>query len=279
MQIVWCLGGLGNQMFQYAFYRNLELMGKDAYLDIGEYRDYELHNGFELQKIFSIAPKIISTSDVASFRQNKFFKILDRLKLFRRVISQSEFNFERKYFDYYFSRYLIGYWQSEAYFSEINAQIREDFTFPVLDAENQLIADKIEATNAVSLHVRMGDYVNHPLHGGICTLEFYRKAINIISCEVSNPQFFVFSNDINLCQSNLQLDNAIYVIGNSGANSFKDMHLMSLCKHNIIANSSFSWWGAWLNNNSDKIVVAPAKWFNDSQINTSDLLPATWMKI
>lgn len=279
MQIVWCLGGLGNQMFQYAFYRKLELMGKEVYLDLSEFNNYDLHNGFELQKIFAVAPKIIPSIAVKKFRQNKFFKVLARLKLYQRIISQSEFNFNSKYLDYSFSRYLIGYWQSESYFAEIERQIREDFTFPSLDAANQLIANQIRSTNAISLHVRMGDYVNHPLHGGICTKEFYLRAIDIIKDKVEDPQFFIFSNEIDWCKNNLPLANAVYVGGNDGENSYRDMQLMSLCKHNIIANSSFSWWGAWLNSNINKIVIAPAKWFNDPQINTSDLLPASWVKI
>lgn len=279
MQIVWCLGGLGNQMFQYAFYRNLELMGRDAYLDTSEFNGYGLHNGFELQKVFAVKPKLIQVKDAISFKQNKFFKILTKLKIHRRIISQSEFNFERKYLDYFFSRYLIGYWQSESYFAEIKEQIRKDFTFPLLDVANQLIADQISNTNAISIHIRMGDYLNHPLHGGICTKEFYLRAIDIIKDKVENPQFFVFSNEIDWCKNNLPLANAVYIGGNDGENSYRDMQLMSMCKHNIIANSSFSWWGAWLNGNTDKIVIAPAKWFNDPKINTSDLLPASWVKI
>lgn len=103
----------------------------------------------------------------------------------------------------------------------------------------------------------MGDYVNHPIHGGICTLEYYKKAIEIIRNNIAEPAFFIFSNDIDWCRNNLPLESATYITGNNGGNSYKDMHLMSLCKHNIIANSSFSWCGAWLNSNQNKIVIAP----------------------
>ncbi len=125
----------------------------------------------------------------------------------------------------------------------------------------------------------MGDYVNHPIHGGICTMDYYQQAIDIMKSKIVNPKFFIFSNDIEWCHSHLKLADAVYITGNKGENSYRDMQLMSMCKHNIIANSSFSWWGAWLNNNPDKIVIAPAKWFNDPKINTRDLIPDDWIKI
>lgn len=116
------------------------------------------------------------------------------------------------------------------------------------------------------------------MHGNISTLEYYKKAITIIEGKISNPQFFVFSDDINWCIKNLILKGAFYVDGKIGKESYKDMQLMSFCKHNIIANSSFSWWAAWLNKNKSKIVIAPSRMIN-SDYNFNDAFPTDWYLI
>jgi len=282
MLIVWCLGGLGNQMFQYAFYRVLRAKHKNVKLDISEYEyrnsHNNLHNGYELERVFGVKPDYASCEDMKKFNQNIFNKILRKVAFKQDIVSQKDFGYSGKYFNLD-NKYLKGYWQSEKYFKQYEDVIREDFTFPALDQRNEKIAEDIFASDSVSIHVRMGDYVNHPLHGGICDLEYYAKAIEIIYAKIREPRFFIFSNDIAWCQNNLGLSNAVYVEGNYGDKSYIDMQLMSLCKHNIIANSSFSWWGAWLNQNIDKIVIAPKKWFNDSTINIDDVIPDEWVKI
>lgn len=284
MQIVWCLGGLGNQMFQYAFYRRLQLDGKDVALDISGFNGYELHNGFEIRNIFGIDVTMADISVVneiklkilhATFIQKIIWKIFSSCP----IMMQKKFNFHEEYLNFRKPKYLEGYWQSEKYFAAYSEIIRNDFKFPKLDAQNKEYADKIQHTESVSIHIRMGDYINHPLHGGICTIEYYQRAIDFIKAKLDKPIFFIFSNDVEWCKNNLQLENAIYVTGNDGQNSYRDMQLMSMCKHNIIANSSFSWWGAWLNNNPDKVVIAPSRWFNDPTINTKDLLPDSWIQI
>ncbi|RTL12957.1 MAG: alpha-1,2-fucosyltransferase [Neisseriaceae bacterium] len=285
MQIIWCSGGLGNQMFQYAFYRRLQLDGKSVTLDISGFNDYGLHNGFELDKIFPVKINLADEVLINNIKQKiSHLSLLKKIwwkvfTNFRPVIVQKNFGYSSRLSNLQGLKYLEGYWQSEKYFGTHSDTIRNDFKFPLLDIKNKDYADKISQGEAVSIHIRMGDYVNHPLHGGICTLEYYKKALSLIEEKVESPLFFIFSNDIEWCQNNLKLDKAIYVTGNEGKNSFRDMHLMSMCKHNIIANSSFSWWGAWLNNNPDKVVVAPSKWFNDKTINTKDLLPDSWIQI
>lgn len=279
MNVIWSLGGLGNQMFQYAFYRTLQLNSNDAYLDISLLKKYPLHNGYELESIFNIKPKIASNTQLYKTKNSLIFKVLRKLKLYNAIIIQDGIGFKQEYLMPKNNTYLIGYWQSEKYFIQHAKQIHKDFAFPSLDPENESIAQMILSTNSVSIHVRMGDYVNHPLHGNICTLEYYQQAISIIKQKINNPMFFIFSNDIEWCKQNLNIDNGIYITGNNGVDSYKDMQLMSLCKHNIIANSSFSWWGAWLNNNSSKIVIAPSKWFNDTNIYIQDLIPESWTKI
>lgn len=285
MQIIWCSGGLGNQMFQYAFYRRLQLDGKSVTLDISGFNDYGLHNGFELDKIFPVKINLADEVLINNIKQKiSHLSLLKKIwwkvfTNFRPVIVQKNFGYSSRLSNLQGLKYLEGYWQSEKYFGTHSDTIRNDFKFPLLDIKNKDYADKISQGEAVSIHIRMGDYVNHPLHGGICTLEYYKKALSLIEEKVESPLFFIFSNDIEWCQNNLKLDKAIYVAGNEGENSFRDMQLMSMCKHNIIANSSFSWWGAWLNNNPDKVVVAPSKWFNDTTINTKDLLPDSWIQI
>ena len=281
--IVKCLGGLGNQMFQYAFYRCLRLDGRSVVLDISEFDSYELHNGFELERIFGIRINLANANEVNKIKQmvsdaNILQKIWWKIANSKPIIHQESFAYSSRYKSFERSRYLEGYWQSEKYFDKYADVIRHEFNFPELDYKNTLLAEQICDSNSVSIHVRRGDYVNHPIHGGICTLDYYQQAIDIITTKLINPKFFVFSN-INWCKVNLNLENAVYITGNYGKDSYKDMQLMSMCKHNIIANSSFSWWGAWLNNNQDKIVIAPQKWFNDPKINTKDLIPDRWHKI
>lgn len=284
--IVRCLGGLGNQMFQYAFYRRLQLENKNVFLDISGFKDYSLHYGFELNRVFKInvdEPDYSLVDEIKKCSMSRGFwhRVCRKLKLYNQYITQKSFNYDPKYVSFTNSQtvYLDGYWQSEKYFGEAVNIIRNDFKFLDIDAYNSFYAANIKKCNSVSLHVRMGDYVDHPIHGGICTIEYYQRAVDFIKSKLDNPIFFVFSNDVEWCKQNLNIVDGIYVIGNVNENSYRDMQLMSLCKHNIIANSSFSWWGAWLNSNPDKIIVSPSKWFNDENINTRDILPESWIKI
>jgi hypothetical protein len=175
----------------------------------------------------------------------------------------------------------MGYWQSEKYFSEFSQQIRRDFSFcKPLSSDNEEFANEINHINAVSLHVRRGDFVNNPTTlatHGLCSLDYYRAAVQYISYRVNQPHFFIFSDDIAWTKENLEIVFPChYVDHNQGAESHNDMRLMSLCQHHIIANSSFSWWGAWLNPSKEKIVIAPKRWFA-KQIDTRDLLPPSWV--
>lgn len=135
----------------------------------------------------------------------------------------------------------------------------------------------------MSLHVRRGDYVSDArTHAtlGVCSLDYYRAAVRYIADHVEAPEFFVFSDDIAWAQANLELGHPChYVDHNRGAESYNDMRLMSLCRHHIIANSSFSWWGAWLNPRADKVVVAPARWFAGGNRVVDDLFPPGWVRL
>lgn len=183
-------------------------------------------------------------------------------------------------------RYLDGYWQSEVFFRDFSDEIRGEFCFPIhTSRQNRAIQEMIEGTNSVSLHVRRGDYVNNPkanaVHG-TSPLNYYRGAIERFRSALSDPRFFVFSDDISWCRENLGhlLSPADqFVCNNVGNSSFRDMQLMSSCDHHILANSTFSWWGAWLNRSDKKVVVAPRIWFNDGRREAPGLIPSSWIRI
>ena len=181
--------------------------------------------------------------------------------------------------------FLSGYWQSSRYFMAIEFLIREEFKFQkVSDKKNVNKVAQIKNENSVSLHIRRKDFVNNKYHDihGTCSIEYYLKAVKYIADMIKSPHFFIFSDDIEWAGTNLNLAFPYeFVSGNTGELSYIDMQLMSLCKHNIIANSSFSWWGAWLNRNPDKIVIAPEQWFVDESMNakTTDLIPETWLRL
>ena len=179
---------------------------------------------------------------------------------------------------------LEGYWQSERYFSDAADRVRKEFSFrnpPV--GKNAEILNEVAACNSVSLHVRRGDYVTNPVTNathGVCSLDYYYRAIDYIRERVSTPTFFLFSDEPKWVRENLELGGSATVIDHNDPDAgCEDLRLMSHCQHHIIANSSFSWWGAWLNPNLNKIVVAPERWFSDAMRDVSDLIPATWMKL
>ena len=276
-------GGLGNQMFQYAIGRQLSLLNKDnLFLDkeallnntnlIYTKRDYELN-------IFKLSSKDLNFNNLTKFIN----KIKQKIKP-RKIIIESSSEYNESILKHTGNLLLDGYWQSEKYFKNIEYQIREDFAFKNKPNEiNANILEKIRQSNSISLHIRRGDYVynlnTNKVHG-ICSTEYYDQGISIIQSKVSNPQFFIFSDDIEWVKKNHRFNSEPdYIDFNKGKDSFEDMRLMSNCKHCIIANSTFSWWAAWLNTNPKKIVIAPKKWFNDATINTQDLIPETWIKI
>lgn len=293
-------GGLGNQMFQYAFGRALSKKHKETFvLDCSVLEnhsktvDYTLRE-FEL-KIFPLQAKKASDMELKKFRMSLLSKINLRLhRLFEvpyffRTQTVSEVEFYSKFRGNMLSSIktsFIGYWQSEKYFKAIESLIRSDFTFkPELNERNLKVKRRIEDSNSVSIHVRRGDFVDNPsafeTHG-VCSLDYYRNAIAEVKNHVNDPVFYIFSDDCNWVRnSNLVGDSHEFIDWNQGKESYIDMQLMSYCKHNIIANSSFSWWGAWLNNYSSKIVIAPKQWFADDVMNAQshDLIPKNWKKI
>lgn len=286
------IGGLGNQMFQYAAGRAISLERDTSLrLDISGFANYGLHQGFELQRVFDCPAEIASEADVRGILGWQFSPGI------RRVVSRSSMSVFRRegfvvepHFHYWpgikkvpRDCYLAGYWQSEKYFQTHASAIRADFIFKSPPANrNAELAGQIAQVNAVSLHVRRGDYAKNPKTNathGLSPLEYYQSAIQLIAEQVDQPIFFIFSDEPSWARENLKIKFPCqYVDHNQGAASYNDMRLMSKCKSHIIANSSFSWWGAWLNPDPEKIVIAPKKWFaNDNDVN--DLFPQGWVTL
>jgi len=287
------LGGLGNQMFQYACGRALShRQGATFKIAIDMFRGYALHQGFELPRVFALAPAEATPDDLRSLLGWR------RGALTRRVIAKLGWDGIRTpafCLDPFFhfcpniaacgpNAYLHGYFQSERYFEGAAAQIRRDFSFAVpLDGENAAVARRIADSASISVHLRRGDYVNDKRNVGLfaaCGVDYYRRAIEHLLSRTPNARFFVFSDDPGYARelfATLGLE-AEVVAHNSGADSYNDMRLMSLCRHHIIANSTFSWWGAWLNAREDKQVVAPARWFHGDR-QPADLIPRSWVQL
>lgn len=292
MIVVKLLGGLGNQMFQYAIGRKLSLIHNDElFLDCSFFDEKGTHTprDFELD-IFDIKASRPDNSILKKFESEQpsvVTRAIHRL-LSKKIEPKSYFEkghaFQQELFNLRGDIHLIGYWQTEKYFNDVEQEIRKDFSFihPPTGKNAELLT-QIDNCNAVSLHIRRGDYVTNNAANtfhGLCGLDYYKAGVEYIKSKHDNIQLFVFSDDISWAKENLKYDLPMtFIDHNSGKNSWEDMRLMSHCKHNIIANSSFSWWAAWLNNNGDKIVVAPKQWFTDSSINTQDVVPSTWIKL
>lgn len=301
MLIVRIMGGLGNQMFQYALYKKLIQMGKNVKIDISSYNNYQKHNGYELERIFKIHPAVCSLEEAMRYIEpyqkkkkskklsDRFFKIIERFLFSKKLITPAYINQMEHPNSAYLLRakngYLSGYWQGEKFFHGAEDAVIADFAFDIekFDAKNKEIAKEIINANSVSIHIRRGDYYSDPdsykILGDICGLDYYNKALQKIVDLVSEPIFYVFSDEPQWVKENLNIPNAHYIDWNRGESSFNDMLLMSLCKHNIIANSSFSWWGAYLNRNNNKIVLAPGTWNRITKNKSLDIVPANWIRI
>jgi hypothetical protein len=294
MIVVKLMGGLGNQMFQYAaglslaLNKKTELLLDESFLTADTNNLYTKRN-LELQCL-NLDLNIATEKDIKRFnvtRSNKYIRSLQRNfpVLFSNLFAaESGMAFQKEFFNFPKNTYLDGFWQSEKYFKNIESILMEKFTpKETLNFENREWLNKITICESVSLHIRRGDYVvnkSAQVHHGNLILSYYINALNIIKNKYSNIEVFVFSDDLDWCKENLTLEpKTHFVDANQKTNFHFDMHLMSLCKHNIIANSSFSWWGAWLNNNSEKIVVAPKDWFTNGSINTQDLIPVKWIRV
>jgi len=286
--------GIGNQLFQYATglalaRTNNQDFSYDALSGLGCGAEWE-----ELPRYFNITHKSIQPSDLRS--KSKFFyltpvgsKVLRRYSWLNTpsnlIYRELDLRYDSALMQRKCSTYLLGYWQSPRYFQAIEDEIRCELRFKrPLSSIGQTLANKITATQSVSLHVRRGDYLSSralSVHG-TCTLDYYKRALDQLSRRVGSLEVFVFSDDIQWTKQNLCFPYLMnFVEHTTNKTADEDMHLMSLCHHNVIANSTFSWWGAWLNTNPGKEVIAPLNWYADNKLNamTTDLIPSTWERL
>lgn len=290
MVIARLMGGLGNQLFQYAAGRTIALANETVLkLDISTYETSP--RGYRLDK-YNIQAETASPGEVSRLTGTGGGKcgrlrraIRARLHLQdRRVGRERHYHFDPAMLTAPDGVYLDGYWQTERYFNEIDDVIREELTpREDPDSANRAALSEISKCRSVSLHIRRGDYVSNPTYSkfhGLCPMDYYENAVRQISAEVEQPRFFIFSDDPEWVRENLKLDHpTTYINHNGEEKDYEDLRLMSACENHIIANSSFSWWGAWLCRNPKKVVIAPRKWFNDPSNDTKDLIPNSWRRL
>ena len=285
MKIVKLMGGLGNQMFQYMFGQYLsKKYNEKIYYDVEFFKHYSESEKLEIRNIellkFNFDIEIVDYKKYPFLnynnRKEKFIYLLKGLLSLNRntfnFVSDSKFTLISKVFSIFFrNNYYIGYWQAYRYIL--------DLEFKLKDSQNLIntkVKEKILNSNAVSIGVRRGDYVK--LGAIICDIEYYKKAINLIYKKLDNPVFYIFSDDIEWCRKNIKLSDKYFFVEANKDTPFENMELMSLCKHNIISNSTYEWWGAFLNKNKQKIVIYPKKWkFYETKKNK--LIPSEWIKI
>lgn len=301
MKIVNIIGGLGNQMFQYAFAVALQrkypedrvLIDTQLYRSplLKKYRGNNFyHNGFEIQRIFPNA-----NVPIASFKEvakvSYFIPNYILNKAIKRVVHHRKSELVQTYKEAYNfnsdvlnskASYFDGYWMNPSYFVFCRDELLKTFTFRKFDTEDNLKwASLLASDDSVTIHVRRGDYVGAESFKDICTLAYYQDAIREVKKVISNPVFFIFSNDQEWCKANLKDEfgntRVYFVTNNYGKESYRDMQLMSLSRCNILANSSFSWWGAYLNQRENHVVFCPEKWVNN--LKCDDMLLKEWIKI
>lgn len=290
--IVYMSGGLGNQMFQYALGRTLSLKWKiPLLLDISLLQDQSLRPGFTLRQfdlpVFNIQAEIATRKDIPflfrSYFKGRVMRLVQaiRRKLFHNLGKEKYFHFNPSILNVREAVYFEGYWQSPKYFAGFENVIRKDFTLkkPLSPLSNKLYME-IRGIEAVCVFVRRLDYVGNKLHDTV-TKEFYDNALAILLQKISIDRLYIFSDDIEWCQKNMNFTLPLMFVGNeyAGEKYEEKLILMSACKYFIIPNSSFAWWGAWLSDSTNKIVIAPKKWFNDPTINTNDITPSSWIRI
>ena len=282
MIIVELDAGLGNQLFQYATARRLALRHSTSlrfdmsHFPAGSHRLYGLDR-------FNIAAEPANNADLIALGLRPAPEGLNRFLGGFHHHREAGPNFDPKVLGLPDRTALMGYFQNERYFEDVAEQIREDLTFkcPLGPTAAESLDRILSCRNCVGLHVRRGDYVNLP-EFGVLPVSYYRDAVGCLRSQLGvDPEVFVFSDDPEWCGSNLEIGMPFeVVVASTEKEPHDDLRLMSACRHNIIANSSFSWWGAWLNPNADKIVIAPRRWFTCwPEVGAPDIIPGAWIRL
>ncbi|MBO0950258.1 alpha-1,2-fucosyltransferase [Fibrella forsythiae] len=289
MVIAKITSGLGNQLFQYALGRHLALQNNTSlWFDLRYFhQEYETDTPrkFKLDR-FNVAYNLLDKSPW--LYASKATRLLPNRSLRPLVETryETEFHFEPRMISPTAPLTILwGFWQSERYFEASTAQIRQELTFRRAEGDTfRAYKQQIEQANVpVSVHIRRGDYVTHPEFSqsfGFLGLNYYQTAITYLTSRLPNATLFFFSDDPDWVRANLNTAHPNVLVANTGPDAdVDDLQLMSLCHHHIIANSSFSWWGAWLDPRPDKIVIAPQRWFANKPWDTKDLVPASWLRM
>lgn len=288
MIVVKLMGGLGNQMFQYATGRRLAL-AHDAplkldlsWFDTQEKRHYELGD-------LCVFESFATPGEVLALTRNKpspLHRLLGREARARDTwIRERHFHFDATVLDLPDGLYLEGYWQSERYFADIAHVLREEFAVRnPLEGRNAEMAERMANSSSMSVHVRRGDYVDEPetkAEHGVCGPDYYQQAVERVREHAEEPHAFVFSDDPAWVRAHFELPCPMTVVDHNGPAAHEDLRLMTRCRHHIIANSSFGWWGAWLHDGpaSGVLVVAPHRWFNRDDVDTSTVIPDDWVRL
>lgn len=280
MIIVQLLGGLGNQLFQYALGFSLaKRTNAEFCLDTTAFKKYKLHK-YSLHHLSVSAPEA-SAYDLF-WLNGPFQKIKERIcpsSDSRRVLEKT-MTFEPSILDLKGSRYLSGYWQCEKYFSDVRDHLLKEFSVKTnASEENARCLEAIKTSKSISLHVRRADYVNNDSFP-LCGLDYYERACAYMLECFENPTFYVFSDDPSWVKENLKIDATCKFIDHNNADAnYEDFRLMMNCEHHVVANSSFSWWGAWLANTPDHVVVAPKRWWEPKIGNDCDVVPESWVRL
>lgn len=261
-------GGMGNQMFQYALYLQLKSMGKKVKID--DKTDYRGENRRPIRLgVFGIRYEVPTELEMLCLTDS-FLDLASRIRRKLTGRKTAEYIEKNQLFDPKVLEmdraYLVGCWQSEKYFEDIRKEVRRAFTFntPELSETMKNYERKIKESNSVCVHIRRGDYLElNDIYGGICTPAYYEKAMKQMEEWYSDCHFFVFTNDVSWVKQNYKQDNLTIVEGNDEDTGYIDMYLITQCKHFILANSSFSWWGCYLSSSQEKKVIAPKQWFNE----------------
>ncbi|MFZ5951005.1 MAG: alpha-1,2-fucosyltransferase [Candidatus Rifleibacteriota bacterium] len=292
MKIVFLSGGLGNQMFQFAAAKSLSLIyGHKLKIDPTYYDMYVQNRVFELERVFDCQFEIASDKDLKAIlgwkkkiHQSPFWRRLYRkLPGQRNWIVEPHYHFWPEFLNLSNNCLIEGDWQSYKYFSDFSTQIKDCFKFKQDDFADHELLQRLQSCNSVAIHLRRADYVSntHTLSWhGVCEADYYQAAVQKLRQAQSNPEFFVFSDDPIAAREILSGISGLNFVEDPGKrkNQF-DMMLMSRCRHNIIANSTFSWWAAWINENPQKMVIAPKRWFAQDKLCDSDLIPPDWQRL
>ena len=289
-------------MFQYAFFLALKKKGINSKIDISNFSNYTLHQGLELQKVFGIELH----HDISI--ESEYIKLIDKKIYFKwrkllgqilylnpnKFIDKTHFiqpNFSKYYNEVfgYTNVYFDGYWQSEKYFNLIEEKLYTVFLWNKPVGRNFEVAQKMDKENSISLHIRrydspknikeLKDRIILQFMWRVCSKKYYNNSIEYMSKSINNPKYYIFTDNISWVKKNIQINGNFEIVDwNRNENSNWDMFLMTKCKHNIISMSTFSWWGAWLNRNPNKIVIAPKKWALRFTKDI-DLVPKKWIRL